>query len=284
MENHSQNAIVNAETILQFFECPVCYNYVTAPLGQCVKGHVICLSCFDQLARCPVCRSRKSEVGASVLESIHSNILFPCKYRELGCRISTKGNDQRQHEAICEFAPLRCPLRQSNCHWEGNKHGLVEHLRSRHPEKTIFSNTQKFVFTRVLGDDLILMVVLFHTHDALFRAFWQFNKERGLMKFGVSRIDSRSDKEDDFFYSISLLDAHTEKETTKLICKCHISNQLIEDVIGSTNFVAFNYDMLRGSASEFGDIKCRIEIFKKHQPNSMVATVSGVKRRRDCDN
>ncbi|VEN37918.1 unnamed protein product, partial [Callosobruchus maculatus] len=236
MENHLQSTENNTvsskyETYLQLLECPVCYNYLTPPVGQCVQGHVVCPTCFDRLDRCPVCRSRKSEAGALFLE-------------------------RKEHEAICEFAPLLCPLRLLDCFWEGDKDDLVDHLKSRHPERIIFSNTENFVCRSVLGGTCLLMVVLFHTEDTLFRAYWQFDRQEALMKFSICQID-RSKKEEEFYYSISLLDIHTEKETLKLTTKCYISNEVQQEKMENTDFVAFEYDILRKATTEFGDVKCK---------------------------
>nr|CAI5842599.1 unnamed protein product [Callosobruchus analis] len=190
------------------------------------------------------------------------------------------GKGQKEHETICEFAPLLCPLRRLHCEWEGNKDDLVDHLKRRHPERIIFSNTQNFFCTKVLGDSRLVMVVLFHTHDRLFRAYWQFDRERQLMKFSICQI-YRSNKEEEFFYSISLLNIRTEEESLKLITKCYIPNQLQQDNIESTHFVAFHYDILRKSSNELGDVKCKVEIFKKDELNSVNATGSSESGEKD---
>ncbi|VEN37916.1 unnamed protein product [Callosobruchus maculatus] len=163
---------------------------------------------------------------------------------------------RKEHEAICEFAPLLCPLRLLDCFWEGDKDDLVDHLKSRHPERIIFSNTENFVCRSVLGGTCLLMVVLFHTEDTLFRAYWQFDRQEALMKFSICQID-RSKKEEEFYYSISLLDIHTEKETLKLTTKCYISNEVQQEKMENTDFVAFEYDILRKATTEFGDVKCK---------------------------
>nr|CAH7758473.1 unnamed protein product [Callosobruchus chinensis] len=255
-ETAQGNSESKYESILQLLECPVCYNNLSPPLGQCIQGHAVCPSCFDRLARCPVCRSNKSEAAPLLL-------------------------DQKDHEGICEFAPLFCPLRRLECEWEGNKDDLIDHLKCRHPERIICSDTQNFYCKSVLGDNRLLMVVLFYTHETLFRAYWQFDKRQEQMKFSVCQLD-RSKKEEEFFYSFVVLNIHTDEEALKLVTKCVIPSQLQHEAIENNHYVAVHYDILRKSSCELGDVKCKIDIFKKDKVNSVDAPSTSASLEKDA--
>jgi hypothetical protein len=48
-------------SIVNFFECPVCFDPVTPPIHQCNNGHILCNRCINRRPRmdnCPICRTR----------------------------------------------------------------------------------------------------------------------------------------------------------------------------------------------------------------------------------
>ena len=51
---------VESKKILSLLECPVCYDYITPPIKQCIKGHLVCSSCYQKLTNCPTCREELS--------------------------------------------------------------------------------------------------------------------------------------------------------------------------------------------------------------------------------
>ena len=41
-------------------ECPVCFQTIdSAPIYQCLNGHVVCKDCHSKLDNCPICRDEK---------------------------------------------------------------------------------------------------------------------------------------------------------------------------------------------------------------------------------
>ena len=63
---------VSFELLKEDLECPVCMEVPTSlPIYQCLKGHIICNSCYPKLYHCPVCRiSLTPQVRALLAEKI----------------------------------------------------------------------------------------------------------------------------------------------------------------------------------------------------------------------
>jgi E3 ubiquitin-protein ligase SIAH1 len=69
-------------------ECPVCYESMESPIFQCIKGHVICHGCKDQLnlpKKCPTCRVvLRDDMRCLVLEQMADTMMTPCKHSGRG--------------------------------------------------------------------------------------------------------------------------------------------------------------------------------------------------------
>ena len=117
--------------------CPVCMELLLDKIFQCVRGHVICKKCLDELlqtepAYCPICnmafdsknlsRNRFAEqvmgstlikcscdilVKSSELEShkLHkcTNIRLKCKFTIFGCTELSERSLLQQHEEKCGY-------------------------------------------------------------------------------------------------------------------------------------------------------------------------------------
>ena len=78
---------VDYEALIRHFECPVCHEWVTPPIAQCRKGHVVCGPCKSSgLKACPVCKQRFSDVPNWMMEQVrfldltHVNYIYFCNY------------------------------------------------------------------------------------------------------------------------------------------------------------------------------------------------------------
>ncbi|KAK9872309.1 hypothetical protein WA026_017114 [Henosepilachna vigintioctopunctata] len=91
---------------LSHFECPVCYERMTPPIRQCVRGHAVCNPCFCRLTKCPTCRIKFSLVRSKALEYLYNITKLPCKYYSKGCTFIGPGKLLFGHESNCEFADI----------------------------------------------------------------------------------------------------------------------------------------------------------------------------------
>lgn len=63
--------LVDYEALIRHFECPVCHEWITPPIVQCRKGHVVCGPCkTGGLKVCPVCKQRFSDVPNWMMEQV----------------------------------------------------------------------------------------------------------------------------------------------------------------------------------------------------------------------
>ena len=71
-KNTKEKTQVSFESLKEDLECPVCMEVPTSlPIYQCLKGHIICNSCYPKLYNCPVCRiSLTPQVRALLAEKI----------------------------------------------------------------------------------------------------------------------------------------------------------------------------------------------------------------------
>ncbi|KAF1742123.1 hypothetical protein MXB_1533 [Myxobolus squamalis] len=85
-----------------YFECPVCYEYITPPIFQCVRGHLVCMDCFPKLSSCPTCRDSYQVCARNLMMEKMSNCInFPCKYAHNGCTEQHTGATKSAHELTC---------------------------------------------------------------------------------------------------------------------------------------------------------------------------------------
>ncbi|KAL3283096.1 hypothetical protein HHI36_006255 [Cryptolaemus montrouzieri] len=125
------------QLVLVHYECPICNEYAYPPIRQCKIGHVICSSCFDKIALCPTCRREKSNQRSRLLEELHGDVIFPCKYNQEGCRKFDTGKKMLLHQKICIFETKSCPLNVAKtCYWTGADHNMVPHCFDSHPQMT----------------------------------------------------------------------------------------------------------------------------------------------------
>ena len=67
--------LVDYEALISHFDCPVCHDWVTPPVVQCRKGHIVCGPCKSKgLKACPICKQRFSDVPNLMIEQVN------CKY------------------------------------------------------------------------------------------------------------------------------------------------------------------------------------------------------------
>ena len=104
--------------LTQCLECPVCMDFLCAPVYQCINGHSICAHCSKNILShsnetnsvCPICRSSFSrEFRNFSLEKILENITITCKFE--GCKENIKLSDRIEHQNICQLNPnIECAI------------------------------------------------------------------------------------------------------------------------------------------------------------------------------
>ena len=68
---------------------------------------------------------------------------YPCKYQELGCKVTNWAIDFGGHERSCKYKPYTVPKVFGDCHWTGSVHQLIQHLTYHH--KVVVTDGNHFV-------------------------------------------------------------------------------------------------------------------------------------------
>jgi len=125
---------VESKKILSLLECPVCYDYITPPIKQCIKGHLVCSSCYQKLTNCPTCREELSTERNLILEKLTPFLKYPCRYHTFGCKEVVALGKKELHERLCPFVVVNCPF-HAKCPWAGALHDMEHHIKMKHKIK-----------------------------------------------------------------------------------------------------------------------------------------------------
>lgn len=106
------------DELAALFECPVCFEVVLPPIMQCQVGHLVCASCRPKLSCCPTCRGTLGNIRNLAMEKVANNLMFPCKHKSTGCRMTLGLNEKAEHEEVCEYRPYSCPCPGASCSWQ----------------------------------------------------------------------------------------------------------------------------------------------------------------------
>ncbi|XP_049852655.1 E3 ubiquitin-protein ligase SIAH1B-like [Schistocerca gregaria] len=130
---------VSEEEVLSVLECPVCFEYMEAPIYMCANGHNVCAVCLPRCrGACPSCRGALTASAARnlALERLAASAAgSPCRNAFAGCpERRLKASARAAHESCCPYEPLPCAL---GCGWRGantsqqlRAHVLAAHARS----------------------------------------------------------------------------------------------------------------------------------------------------------
>ncbi|EGG22020.1 hypothetical protein DFA_01909 [Cavenderia fasciculata] len=131
---------------LDTLTCSICLSLITAPVKQCVSGHLGCEACLDHVAKttgtCPQCRTpilngglSRSLVAAHMLASIKIHCENQFRYSNeqkkwvkdaRGCQEIVTVETSNDHKLICKYNLLKCP--HQGCNVEVLKDDMTSHL------------------------------------------------------------------------------------------------------------------------------------------------------------
>jgi E3 ubiquitin-protein ligase SIAH1 len=120
-----------SKDVLEQLQCPVCTQYMLPPITLCGNGHNICSSCKKKFQKCPNCREPLLDIRNKKLEKLALRVECPCPNEPHGCTLTFPIALIREHQEVCEYSPLECPLRMLvHCRWkepfEEVKHNVTE--------------------------------------------------------------------------------------------------------------------------------------------------------------
>lgn len=132
--------------IEKMMECPVCMEFMTPPIWQCVSGHPLCDICSKKVNTCPTCRvDMEKKVRNFLAESILSMNSHFCQYSR--CGQSVAYCDKRKHEETCVWALLTCHKCEKVSR---NDKDIIDHLlKCEQPIRHMYCDGDKFVWSLV---------------------------------------------------------------------------------------------------------------------------------------
>ncbi|XP_056636260.1 uncharacterized protein LOC130444916 [Diorhabda sublineata] len=89
--------------IEKYIECPICKEYMCAPIYNCSAGHTICKRCRNKLSLCPYCQAVLGNSRNYVLEDISETVTLKCHNEHKGCVFTSKVREIKLHEVSCTF-------------------------------------------------------------------------------------------------------------------------------------------------------------------------------------
>lgn len=91
------------EDLIRSLECPICIEYMTKPIYNCVKGHSICNLCKKNVEKCPLCQVNITDARNYVLEEIAEKTIVRCPKASEGCPFTGNIKNMTTHERNCYF-------------------------------------------------------------------------------------------------------------------------------------------------------------------------------------
>ncbi|KAG0621917.1 hypothetical protein M758_3G058300 [Ceratodon purpureus] len=113
------------------FKCVMCKTeIVSSPVFQCQLGHLACSRCSCRGRRCTRCSKAVSSIKNVAIGGIIDSLHVICKYEYLGCKSTYLLKSYKDHEKVCPFKPMDCPM--PDCKHAGVRNSLEQHVKSKH--------------------------------------------------------------------------------------------------------------------------------------------------------
>ena len=87
--------------------CPICLELLTDPVETPCCHNLFCENCVKPLSKCPLCQKLLERCSPNVpIRRLMDELSLHCPYKL--CTAIVKRPRIKDHEAVCEFAPLKC--------------------------------------------------------------------------------------------------------------------------------------------------------------------------------
>ncbi|XP_069676225.1 E3 ubiquitin-protein ligase SIAH1B-like [Periplaneta americana] len=156
-----------SKSLKSLLECPVCFEFMTPPITQCLNGHNICSNCKPQLTLCPTCREPLTITSRNVALE---NIAETCLAENLNTtQIKVPSLTHREYECLAGKA--------KGCTWKGRRSDLWTHVLHNHERLTMHWRKESQLF-RVTNHDFRISGTSTQLISVLGQLFWyQFRQD-----------------------------------------------------------------------------------------------------------
>lgn len=115
------------DNILDELKCTFCNEYLS-----CFPIHMYAEDGVVACGRCPLLQD-DNPIREVAYEKVAKAIIFPCKYKSLGCLEEFTPDNLNSHEESCNFRQYFCPLIPlGTCSWQGPMDELLQHYMNQH--------------------------------------------------------------------------------------------------------------------------------------------------------
>lgn len=163
-----------------------------------------------------------------------------------------------EHEAVCDFSYMICPLRRNCCDWFGKRSQVLQHLRANHAANIYLSVPQKLQISRFSVDKIDRKYyVIFHTFNNFFRCTLELTQETGVVKIGVFQLEPVFQKSE-FRFEVII-----HKGKKEYLNKSRIARCLTEDdscMFFKPEYVTYEYEMVKRYCDKDGRLVYSINI------------------------
>lgn len=105
-ENPETDNAKTVETVLNYSQCPVCFETLVPQIYQCENGHIVCKDCIEKMVKCGECRvplNQGSRIRNIALENICQSLNATCPNNSYGCGVNTTIDQLKNHLEVCSY-------------------------------------------------------------------------------------------------------------------------------------------------------------------------------------
>lgn len=245
-----------SKDVLEQLECPVCMEYMLPPITLCGNGHNICSTCKEKLKNCPTCRQPLFQIRNRTLEKLAVRVECPCPNEPYGCTLTFPIALIREHQDVCEYSPLVCPLRKLvNCNWKGHFEEVKHHVTQKHRNWVTKMSGMTDVFIKNFKKNKLYARIILLNDDV----FQQHFEVLDSAVYYVITYIGTAEKASQFKYKFKL-GIRSDK-----ISVCNIVSSYtvdVQEVYNTGECVKLYYDTLERFLDEQNNLKFSFEISK----------------------
>ncbi|KDR17164.1 E3 ubiquitin-protein ligase SIAH1B-like isoform X2 [Zootermopsis nevadensis] len=162
-----------SKSLASLLECPVCFDFMTPPITQCLNGHNICSVCKPQLTLCPTCREPLTITSRNVaLENIAETCFTD---NRSDAKLKVPSPQHRVYECLAG--------KSKGCTWKGRRSDLWTHVQQNHDRLAMHWRKETQVF-RVSNHDFRVSGTSTQLISVLDQLFWyQFRQDSSKNKW-----------------------------------------------------------------------------------------------------
>lgn len=241
--------------ILSNLECPICTEYMLTSIYICSRGHSICSKCKSNLQKCPTCSVVLGSTRNYALESLVSQLKYPCAFAHQGCKETLSPTDLRMHERNCPDRIRECPFCREDSVWTGHIGDLQVHLLERHKSSILMTNTKRRLKTNFLPDGPMKYFLYDNDHKAMFHLLQTYDDERGIIGYYVRYLGDK-ERAKNFKFTLSICSKSERSRNITITEFCHDEVVSFDDIIQSGIYIG----LLKSVLCSYSDGYCILSI------------------------